>query len=67
MHKSSFLLFLNDCTPEDYNGKDDRRLSRVYMEGVNIDAGSGDIIGDGNPIKGSLGSEHGSFLRCLLQ
>ena len=53
--QSSFLLFLNDCTPEDYNGKDDRQFKpHKYMEGVNIDAGSGDIIGDGNPIKGVL-------------
>lgn len=53
--QSSFLLFLNDCTPEDYNGKDDRQFKpHKYMEGVNIDAGSGDIIGDGNPLKGVL-------------
>ena len=53
--QSSFLLFLNDCTPEDYNGKDDRQFKpHQYMEGVNIDQGSGDIIGDGNPIKGVL-------------
>ena len=51
----SFLLFVNDCTPEDFEGKDDRQFKpHQYMEGVNIDAGSGDILSDGNPIKGVL-------------
>ena len=51
----SFVLFLSDCTPDDFDGKDDRQFKlHRYIDGVTLEPGSGDLVGDGTPYRGVL-------------